>query len=46
MKKSGYAGSIKNSGVQVVKAPFSDRGKGGEKVVKTGGDLRSKGGKK
>ena len=45
MEKKGYAGSIKNSGVQVVKAPFSDRGKGGKGTVKNGGDLRTKGGK-
>lgn len=45
MEKKGYAGSVKNSGVQVVKAPFSDRGKGGKGSVKTGGDLRSKNGK-
>lgn len=46
MAKNGYAGSVKNSGVQVVKAPFADRGKGGKGSVKTGGDLRVKGGKK
>jgi hypothetical protein len=44
MKESGYAGSIKNSGTQVVKAPgqVTDQKKG---TVKTGNDLRS-GGKK
>jgi len=40
MEKKGYAGSIRNSGTQVVKAPFqsTDQKKG---TVKTGGDLRS-----
>ncbi len=39
-KKNAYAGSIKNSGTQVVKAPFAqEKSKGGK--VKTGGDLRS-----
>jgi len=38
--KNGYAGKIKNSGTQVVKAPMqtSDAKKG---TVKTGTDLRS-----
>jgi hypothetical protein len=40
MKENGYAGSIKNGGTQVVKAPAQsvDPKKG---TVKTGSDLRS-----
>ena len=40
MDKCGYAGSIKNSGSQVVKAPCqqTDQKKG---TVKTGNDLRT-----
>lgn len=40
MENKGYAGSIRNSGTQVVKAPSqsTDQKKG---TVKTGGDLRS-----
>lgn len=40
MESKGYAGSIKNAGTQVVKAPAqtTDQKKG---TVKTGGDLRS-----
>ena len=45
MEKNGYAGKIKNSGTQVVKAPFATNGKRGKSVVKTGNDLRVKGGK-
>lgn len=35
-----YAGSIKNTGAQVVKAPFSGDNKKGNGTVKTGNDLR------
>ena len=35
-----YAGSIKNTGAQVVKAPFSGDNKKGNSTVKTGNDLR------
>ena len=45
MAKNGYAGKIKNTGTQVVKAPFGDQGKHGKSVVKEGNDLRAKGGK-
>lgn len=46
MAKNGYAGRIKNTGTQVVKAPFNQGGKRGKSVVKTGDDLRTgKGGK-
>lgn len=45
MSKNGYAGKIKNTGSQVVKAPFGDGGKRGKSVVKEGNDLRVKGGK-
>ena len=40
MEKSGYAGRIKNSGTQVIKAPHqsTDAKKG---TVKKGGDLRA-----
>ena len=37
----GYIGKIKNSGVQVVKAPHPGNGKKGKSTVKTGTDLRS-----
>ena len=40
-RKSGYIGSIKNSGAQVVKAPVATGGKKGSGTVKTGTDLRS-----
>lgn len=45
MEKKGYAGSIKNGGTQVVKAPSqtTDQKKGN---VKTGNDLRTRTGKK
>lgn len=36
----GYAGAIKNSGVQQVKAPFSSNEKGKSRI-KRGNDLRS-----
>lgn len=40
-KKCGYAGSIKNTGSQVVRAPFTQENKNGKSTVKTGKDLRS-----
>lgn len=40
-KKPGYAGSIKNTGSQVVRAPFTHESKKGKSTVKTGKDLRS-----
>lgn len=40
-KKPGYAGSIKNTGSQVVRAPFTQESKKGKSTVKTGKDLRS-----
>lgn len=40
-KKCGYAGSIKNTGAQVVKAPFTQESKKGKSTVKSGKDLRS-----
>jgi len=44
-EKSGYVGRIKNQGTQNVKAPHqSTPSKSGK--VKTGGDLRTGGGKK
>ncbi len=39
--KSGYAGKIKNSGVQVVKAPAAVNAPKGKGTVKTGKDLRA-----
>lgn len=36
-----YAGSIKNQGSQIVKAPFGDTSKKGNTVVHKGKDLRS-----
>lgn len=39
--KPSYAGSIKNTGVQVVKSPFAQNNKKGKGTVKTGNDLRS-----
>ena len=44
MAKS-YAGKISNGGTQVVKAPSLVQGGKGTKKVKTGNDLRNKGGK-
>ena len=41
MAEKTYAGSIKNTGAQVVKAPFSGDNKKGSGTVKTGNDLRS-----
>ena len=40
-KKCGYAGSIKNSGVQKVQAPLGGKTKTGNGTVKTGNDLRT-----
>lgn len=45
MADKTYAGSIKNTGAQVVKAPFSGDNKKGKSTVKTGNDLRNNGGK-
>ncbi len=40
--KPSYAGSIKNTGAQVVKAPFAQDNKKGKGTVKTGNnDLRT-----
>lgn len=44
MKNGGYAGKIKNTGSQIVKAPFQQKA-GKKGTVKEGGDLRTKGGK-
>ena len=41
MANKGYAGKIKNTGAQKVKAPAQDAGKKGKGTVKTGNDLRS-----
>ncbi len=43
--KKGYAGSVKNTGNQVVKAPFGETPKKSKGTVKVGNDLRVKGGK-
>lgn len=43
-KKGSYVGRISNKGAQEVKAPLS-QGAGKKPTIKTGGDLRSKGGK-
>lgn len=40
MADKTYAGSIKNTGAQVVKAPISGDNKKGNGTVKTGNDLR------
>lgn len=40
-QRTGYAGSIANSGVQSVKAPCAAESKKGKKTVKSGKDLRS-----
>lgn len=40
-KKCGYAGSIKNTSSQVVRAPFTQESKKGKSTVKTGKDLRN-----
>lgn len=39
--KPSYAGSIKNTGAQVVKAPFAQDNKKGKSDVKSGNDLRA-----
>ena len=39
-KKPGYAGSIQNSGAQMVRAPFAANVKRGNGTVRTGEDLR------
>lgn len=39
--KPTYAGSIKNQGSQVVKAPFGNSANQGKTVVKKGKDLRT-----
>lgn len=44
-KGSSYAGKISNGGTQVVKAPGLVQGGKGSKKVKTGSDLRNKGGR-
>lgn len=36
-----YAGKIKNTGAQIVKGPYADKGKKGTTKVTTGGDLRT-----
>lgn len=36
-----YAGKITNSGAQVVKAPFSNKGRKSGTKATTGGDLRT-----
>lgn len=36
-----YAGKIQNTGAQVVKAPFANKGKKGTTKATTGGDLRT-----
>ena len=41
MAEKTYAGSIKNTGAQVVKAPFGGDNKKDSGTVKTGNDLRS-----
>lgn len=41
MANNPYAGKIKNTGAQVVKAPFATTPKKGNTKVTTGNDLRS-----
>jgi len=41
--KNGYAGSISNSGAQMVKAPMPPKSTKGKSTVKKGNDLRSSG---
>ncbi len=41
MSNNPYAGKIKNTGAQVVKAPFATTPKKGNTKVKTGNDLRT-----
>ena len=45
MAKGSYVGKISNGGTQIVKAPNLNQGGKGTKKVKTGSDLRTKGGK-
>ena len=45
MKKSGYAGRIKNSGTQYVEAPMKPGAGSGKGIVHKGGDLRTNAGK-
>ena len=45
MAEKTYAGSIKNTGAQVVKAPYGGDNKKGKGTDHTGGDMRTKGGK-
>lgn len=39
--KNPYAGKIKNTGAQVVQAPYAEKGKKGETKIIKGNDLRS-----
>lgn len=39
-ENKGYAGRIKNSGSQVVKAPYASEAKRGQSTTKKGEDLR------
>lgn len=39
-KRPTYAGSIRNTGAQIVKAPFASGNRKGNRIVKTGDDLR------
>lgn len=39
-KRPTYAGSIRNTGAQIVKAPFAGGSRKGNRTVKTGDDLR------
>ena len=41
MEKKGYAGSIPNSGVMIVKAPHAVQSPKGKGIVKKGNDLRT-----
>jgi hypothetical protein len=41
MAEKGYAGKIKNTGVQNVKGPYAGGQKKGKSTVKTGNDLRN-----
>lgn len=45
MAEKGYAGKIAQAGSQVVKAPAQIGQKKGKSTVKTGSDLRTKGGR-
>lgn len=37
----GYEGKVKNTGTQIVKAPYPQSGGGKKSTVKTGDDLRA-----